>query len=89
MTRLGLPPSLARTLRSTNTIESAFSVARTTMRNVKRWRDGKMVKRWTAAGLEVAQSQFRRVNGYRDLPILTAALQRHAEKVSQEGRKVA
>ena len=71
VTRLGLPPSLARTLRSTNTIESAFSVARTTMRNVKRWRDGKMVKCWTAAGLEVAQSQFRRVNGYRDLPILT------------------
>lgn len=89
VTRLGLPPSLARTLRSTNTIESAFSVARTTMRNVTRWRDGKMVKRWTAAGLEVAQSQFRRVNGYRDLAILTAALQRHAEKVSQEGRKLA
>ena len=27
-------------------------------------RDGKMVKRWTAAGLEVAEKQFRRVNGY-------------------------
>lgn len=48
-----------------------------------------MVKRWTAADREIAQSQFRRVNGYRDLPILTEALQRHAEKVSQEGRKVA
>ena len=38
VTRLGLPPSLLRTLQSTNTVESAFPVARTTMRNVKRWR---------------------------------------------------
>ncbi|MGH2752547.1 MAG: IS256 family transposase [bacterium] len=89
VTRLGLPPSLLRTFQSTNTVESAFSVARTTMRNVKRWRDGKMIQRWTAAGLEVAQKQFRRVNGYRDMRILVAALRAHAEKVSQEGRKVA
>ncbi|MGH2800449.1 MAG: transposase [Thermoleophilaceae bacterium] len=89
VTRLGLSPSLARTLQSTNTIESAYSVARTSMRNVKRWRDGKMIQRWTAAGMEVAQKQFRRVNGYRDIPILVAALRAHAEKVSQEGRKVA
>ena len=59
------------------------------MRNVKRCRDGKMIQRWTAAGMEVAQKQFRRVNGYRDIPILVAALRAHAEKVSQEGRKVA
>lgn len=89
VTRLGLPPSLLRTFQSTNTVESAISVARTTMRNVKRWRDGKMIQRWTAAGMEVAQRQFRRVNGYRDMRILIAALHAHAEKVSQEGRKVA
>lgn len=89
VTRLGLPPSLLRTFQSTNTVESAFSVARTTMRNVKRWRDGKMIQRWTAAGMEVAQKQFRRVNGYSDIPILVAALRVHTEKVSQEGRKVA
>lgn len=35
-------------------------------RNVKRWRDGKMVCRWMAVGMVVAQRQFRRVNGYRD-----------------------
>jgi len=89
VTRLGLPPSLLRTFQSTNTVESAFSVARTTMRNVKRWRDGKMIRRWTAAGMEVAQKQFRRVNGYSAIPKLIAALRVHAEKVSQEGRKVA
>ncbi len=89
VTRLGLGPSLSRTLYSTNTIESMISVARTTMRNVKRWRSGTMIQRWTAAGLEVAQKQFRRVNGYRDIPILIAALRMHAEKVSEEGCRVA
>ncbi|CAN5556802.1 hypothetical protein BH20ACT21_BH20ACT21_23070 [soil metagenome] len=74
VTRLGLSRSLLRTLQSTNSMESAISIARTVMRNVKRWRDGKMVKRWTAAGLEVAEKQFRRVNGYRDIPVLVAAL---------------
>jgi hypothetical protein len=35
---------------------------------VKRWRDGAMVVRWTAAGMEVAASKFRRIKGYRELP---------------------
>jgi hypothetical protein len=47
-----------------------------------------MVQRWTAAGLEVAEKQFRGVNGYRDIPLLIAALQGHAGKVT-EGRRVA
>ncbi|MGH2770959.1 MAG: hypothetical protein ACRDJF_10635 [Actinomycetota bacterium] len=45
ISRLGVPTSLLQTLSSTNPIESAFSVARTTMRNVKRWRSGPMVLR--------------------------------------------
>jgi hypothetical protein len=42
--------------------------------NVKRWRDGQMVLRWTAAGMGEADTQFRRVNGYLHLPALRAAL---------------
>lgn len=60
--RLGLSPSLQRTPRSTNTIESMISIGRTTMRNVKRWRDAKMIERWTAAGMleaENASTAFR------------------------------
>src|SRR5207244_2091193 len=57
--RLGLSDRLARTLCCTNAIESMISVARTTTRNVTRWRDGKMVKRWAAAGLLNAQRSFR------------------------------
>ena len=44
--RLGVPPTLARTLRSTNAIESMISVCREHASNVKRWRDGQMALRW-------------------------------------------
>ena len=41
--------SLAKTLCSTNPCESMIEIVRHTQRNVKRWRDGDMRKRWTAA----------------------------------------
>jgi putative transposase len=72
--RLGVPPTLARTLRSTNSIESMISICRDHAANVKRWRDGQMVLRWVAAGMGEAARQFRRVNGHLHLPALRAAL---------------
>ena len=75
--RLGVPPTLARTLRSTNAIESMISICRSHARNVKRWRDGQMALRWCAAGMVKASSQFRRVNGHLHLAALRAALERH------------
>ena len=72
--RLGVPPTLARTLRSTNTIESMIEICRDHAANVKRWRDGQMVLRWIAAGMGEARQQFRRVNGYLHLPALRASL---------------
>jgi putative transposase len=72
--RLGVPPTLARTLRSTNTIESMIQICRDHAANVKRWQDGQMVLRWVAAGMGEAAKQFRRVNGYLYLPALRAAL---------------
>jgi len=75
--RLDLPPTLARTLRSTNVIESMISICRDHARNVKRWRDGQMALRWCAAGMLEASSQFRRVNGHLHLAALRAALERH------------
>jgi putative transposase len=73
--RLGVPPTLARTLRSTNTIESMISICRDHAGNVKRWQDGTMALRWCAAGMVEAAKQFRRVNGYLHLPALRAALE--------------
>jgi putative transposase len=74
ITRLGVPPILARTLRSTNTIESMIEICRDHAANVKRWQDGQMVLRWIAAGMGEARKQFRRVNGHLHLPALRAAL---------------
>jgi putative transposase len=76
--RLNVPPTLARTLRSTNCIESMISVCRERAGNVKRWRDGQMALRWCAAGMVAAGKQFRRVNGHLHLPTLRAALERES-----------
>ena len=77
VSRLGVPPTLARTLRSTNAIESMIEICRDHSTNVKRWRDGQMALRWCAAGMVEASKQFRRVNGFLHLPALRAALEAH------------
>jgi transposase-like protein len=76
--QLGVDGRLARTLTTSNPIESMISIARTTNRNVTRWRDGQMVLRWTAAGMLNAERSFRRIKGYKQMPHLVAALKRHA-----------
>jgi hypothetical protein len=80
--RLGVPPTLARTLRSTNCIESMISICRNHSTNVKNWQSGDMALRWCAAGLVEAGKQFRRVNGHLHLPVLRAALQQHVAEQS-------
>jgi transposase-like protein len=76
--RLGIGGQLAKTLCSTNPCESMIEIVRYTQRNVKRWRDGDMRKRWTAAGMLVAEQQFRRIIGHRHLATLVIAVERHA-----------
>jgi transposase-like protein len=76
--RLGITGQLAKTLSSTNPCESMLEIVRYTQRNVKRWQDGDMRKRWTAAGMLVAEQQFRRIIGYRHLATLVIAVERHA-----------
>jgi putative transposase len=76
--RLGIDGQLAKTLCSTNPCESMIEIVRYTQRNVKRWQDGDMRKRWTAAGMLVAEQQFRRIIGYKDLAKLVIAIERHA-----------
>lgn len=77
VTRLGVTGlTLHKTLSSTNAIESMMDIVRTRTRNVKRWRDGKMRLRWTAAGMLDAERSFRKVKGYADIPVLMAAIKR-------------
>jgi putative transposase len=72
--KLRVPEQLRRTLSSTNVIESAFSIVETVCRNVKRWRAGDQIERWVGSGLLVAQRQFRKVIGFRQIPQLLSAL---------------
>jgi len=76
--RFGIGGQLAKTLCSMNPCESMIEIVRSTQRNVKRWRDGDMRRRWTAAGMLAAEQQFRRIIGYRDLATLVIAIERHA-----------
>ena len=80
VTKLGLPPELRRSLGSTNIIESMNGVVRQVSRNVKRWRNASMALRWTFSGMFEAQMGFRRINAYRQLPLLKQALARHRGK---------
>jgi transposase-like protein len=72
--KLRVPEQLRRTLCCTNVIESAFSIVETVCRNVKRWRDGDHIERWVGSGLVVAERQFRKVVGYRHIPLLLTSL---------------
>ena len=74
VTRLGITGSLLKTVMSTNPMESMIEIVREHARNVKHWQGGDMRLRWAAAGMLTASTQFRRVKGYRQLPLLTAAL---------------
>lgn len=73
--KLGVTGLLKKTLSTTNPIESCFSVTRTITGRVKRWRGGDMLQRWAVAALLRAEKKFRRVQGYREIPKLVAALQ--------------
>jgi len=76
LTRLGIRGRLKKTLASTNPIESMIEIIRRTSRNVKRWQNGDMCLRWTAAGMLEAETQFRKVVGYSDLAKLALAVER-------------
>ena len=74
VTELGLSGALLQTLRSTNPIENMHDSMKRVARNVKRWRGGSMVVRWGVTALIDAETRFRRIRGYRELPELDAAL---------------
>jgi transposase-like protein len=80
--KLRVPDQLRRTLSCTNVIESAFSIVETVCRNVKRWRTGDQVERWVGSGLLVAERQFRKVIGHRQIPLLLSSMATAVSKKS-------
>lgn len=83
--RLELPEMLRISLRNTNAIESVNSVIRDRSGNVKYWSSGNQVERWTAASVLENEKNFRRIRGYREIPVLIAEL----DKLRKEQAKVA
>ena len=81
--RLGAAEQLRQTLASTNPCESMIEIVRRIERNVKRWRDGDMRLRWTAAGMLEAERQFRKIIGYRDLASLAVAVEREVSRARE------
>ncbi len=75
-----LPELLRVSLRSTNAIESVNSAIRDRGHNVKHWSNGKQVERWTAASVMENEKNFRRIKGYRALPVLIDTLERISEQ---------
>ena len=73
--RLHIPFQLRKSLASTNIIESAFSIVERVCSNVKRWHGGDQRERWVGSGLLVAEKQFRRIQGYKQIPILLRELE--------------
>jgi putative transposase len=79
--RLGVARDRDHALDAVRVREARGEPAADTTKNVKRWRDGKMIKRWCAAGMLNAERSFRRLKGYRQMPTFVAALASHVEAV--------
>jgi putative transposase len=74
--RLRLTPALMRCLCTTNIIENPNGAVRVITGRICRWRDHEMVLRWMASAYLEAEKSFRRIQGYRDLWVLSTALGR-------------
>jgi transposase-like protein len=74
--RLKLTPALMRCLCTTNIIENPNGAVRRVTGRICRWRDPEMVMRWMASAYLEAEKCFRRIQGYRDLWVLSTALGR-------------
>ena len=74
--KMEIPGLLQKSLRSTNIIESGFSMVAKNIRNVKNWKNGTMVQRWICAALLDAERRANRIRGYRSLRVLITEIQR-------------
>jgi putative transposase len=80
--KLHVHPQLRMTLSNTNVIESAFAIVERVCSNVKRWHGGDQRERWIGSGLLVAEKQFRRIIGHKQIPAFLRALEEIAPSTS-------
>jgi hypothetical protein len=72
--RLGVPDRLARTMTTTDAVESMISLVKSLVGRVKNWRDATMVRRWVGTGMLEAERSFRRLRGCKDMAVLVTAV---------------
>lgn len=80
--KLELPRALEQTLSCTNVIENLMGSIREMGRRVKRWKDGRMIERWTCTALCEATKKFRRLRGYAGMKKLVGALGERDKKIA-------
>lgn len=77
--RLQTSPGLRRLFSTTNSIESCFSRSRDLLRNVKAWKNEEMATRWAGAVFLKAEKKFRKVHGFRDIPLLVSSMRKEVD----------
>jgi putative transposase len=82
--RLGMNQIFGQSFSTTNCIENVNSLLVKYTKKVKRWRNGDMLARWIAVALDLIEPKLKRINNYRRLKLLKAAV---AEQVSKKQRK--
>jgi len=82
--RQGLNRVLARSFSSTNCIESVMSQIGQHTDKVDRWRNGRHIQEWVAAGLMKIEPRLNKVNGWRYLQLLRERLQEDIRNRAQK-----
>ena len=82
--KLGLSPELARSLSTTNCIESVMSQMGQYTDKVDRWRNSDQILRWTAASLMDLEPRLNRIRGFRYLPVLKFKLKEMVRQRQEE-----
>ena len=86
--RLGVFAVLGKSLKTTNGLESIFSMAEEMTGRVDNWQNSSQKHRWFAAVLLDIEPRLRRISGYRHLPRLREALRQELDIVSEKPEAV-
>jgi transposase-like protein len=81
--RLGLFEALGCSLKTTNALESIMAQVGQRTDKGDRWINSRQKQRWVARALLDIEPRLRRIKGYRQLPLLRAALQQETATIAR------
>lgn len=82
--RLGVFAELGTSFKTTNLLESVMARVEARRRRVTHWRTSDQKQRWCAAALLALEAQFRRIKGFRHLPLLVRALRANMKSMLKD-----